>query len=105
MKRIINGRRYDTDKAIEIGHSSYNGSRSDFQWWSASLYKTPRAGRYFLAGQGNGMSRFATRHPGGGFSEGEGIVEMTPEDALAWAEQELGTEVVEEHFADAIEDA
>ncbi len=105
MKSIINGRRYDTDKAIEIGHSSYNGSRTDFQWWSASLYKTPRAGRFFLAGQGGPMSRFARSVDGNGWSGGEGIIPLTDEDALAWAEQELGAETVEEHFADQIEDA
>ncbi len=105
MKSIINGQRYDTEKAIEIGHSSYNGSRTDFQWWSASLYKTPRSGVYFLAGQGGPMSRWATSCDGGGWNGGEGIIPMTDNDAMAWAEQELGTEVVEEHFADAIEDA
>ncbi len=105
MKSIINGKRYDTDNAVKIGHSSYNGSRTEFQWWSASLYKTPRAGRFFLAGQGGPMSRFATSVDGGGWSGGEGIIPLTDEDALVWAEKELSSEAVEEHFADAIEDA
>jgi len=30
---------------------------------------------------------------------------MTEEDARSWAELELDTEIVEEHFADGIEDA
>ena len=105
MKSIINGTRFDTEKSTEIGHSSYNGSRTDFQWWSASLYKTPRSGRFFLAGQGGPMSRFAHSVDGGGWSGGDGILPLTSEDALAWAEKELGTETVEEHFADQIEDA
>ncbi len=106
MKSIRNGKRYDTETAIEVIHSSYTGSRSNFQWWEATLYKTPRAGRFFLAGKGNGMSRFATRHPDGGFSEGEGIIPLTKEDALEWAEQEnLDIDTFELYFMEMIEDA
>ncbi len=105
MKSIINGKRYDTDKAIKVGHSGRGGSRSDFSWWEATLYKTPRAGRYFLAGEGGAMSRWAHRFPDGSRGGGDGIVPLTDADALAWAEQELGSETIEEHFADQIEEA
>src|SRR5208337_3515187 len=47
MRAVINGLRYDTDKAVLIGEAGYSGSYSDFQWWEAGLYRTPRAGRYF----------------------------------------------------------
>ena len=106
MKAIIDGKRYDTEKAIEIGHSSHNGSRTDFQWWSASLYKTPRAGRFFLAGQGNGLSRFATSVDGGGWTSGESIIPLTDADALAWVEQKgFDSATIEKHFSDQIDDA
>jgi hypothetical protein len=105
MKAIIDGKRYDTEKAIEIGHSSYNGPGNDFQAWSGSLYKTPRAGRYFLAGEGGPMSRWASSVDGGGWSSGDGIIPLTSEEALAWAEKELGSDTIEEHFGDQIEDA
>ncbi len=105
MKSIINGKRYDTDKAIEIGDGGSGGSRSDFSWWEATLYKTPRASRFFLAGEGGPMTLFKKSHPDGGWGYGGGIIPLTDEDALAWAEQELGSETIEEHFADQIEDA
>ena len=105
MKSIINGKRYDTDKAVEIGNSGSGGSHDDFKWWFATLYKTPRAGRFFLAGEGGPMTLFKRSHPDGGWGYGGGIIPMTNDDALAWAEQELGAETVEEHFADQIEDA
>ncbi len=108
MKSIINGKRFDTENAIEIGRSSYSRDGiGDFKWWSATLYKTPRAGRFFLAGEGGPMTRWARSAGEGSWtsSAGEGIVEMAPEDALAWAEQQLDPETIEEHFADAIEDA
>ncbi len=105
MKSIINGKRYDTDTAIEIGYSSSGHRHDDFKWWEATLYKTPRAGRFFLDGKGGPMTLFKKSHPDGGWGYGGGIIPLTDADALAWAEQELGAEVVEEHFADAIEDA
>ena len=105
MKSIINGKRYDTDKAIEIGFADAGCSRTDFKWWTASLYKTPRAGRFFLAGEGGPMTVFKRSHPDGGWGYGGGIIPMTDNDAMAWAERELGAETVEEHFVDQIEDA
>ena len=108
MKSIINGRRYDTDKAIEIGSSSFSREGiGDFKWWEATLYKTPRAGRYFLAGKGGPMTRWAKSSAMGTWTNSGymSVVEMAPEDALAWAEQELSPGAIEEHFADLIEDA
>ena len=58
MKAIINGLRYDTDKATLIGEASH-GYASDFQHWEAGLYKTPRSGRFFLAGSGGPMTRWS----------------------------------------------
>lgn len=105
MKSIINGKRYDSETAVLVGRGCYNGPRTDFQWWDAGLYKTPRAGRFFLAGEGGGLSVFKSHLDGGGFCEGSGIVPLTATDALTWAEQELDPEAIEEHFGDLIEDA
>ncbi len=105
MKSIINGKRYDTEKAILVGAADSGGSYTDFSHWWAELYKTPRAGRFFLAGEGGPMTRWARSTGQNSWGSGEGIIPMTDEDALAWAEQELSAETVEEHFADLIEDA
>lgn len=105
MKSIINGKRYDTEKAVVIGDASSGHGHSDFKWWVATLYKTPRAGQFFLSGEGGPMTLFKRSHPDGGWGYGGGIIPLTDNDALEWAEQELGAETVEEHFADQIEDA
>jgi len=110
MKAIINGKRYDTEKAILIGESGSGGntSHSDFRWWHAGLYRTPRSGAYFLAGTGGGMTRFSPRHRSAGqnaWSGGEAIIPITREQALEWAEAELRPEAIDEHFSDLIEDA
>jgi hypothetical protein len=105
MKAIINGVRYDTEKATLIGEAS-EGNRGDFGRWEAGLYVTPRAGRYFLAGEGGPMSRYA--RPGdqpGAWRSGERIEPLSREMAFAWAQDNLPVQVVEAHFGDLIEDA
>jgi hypothetical protein len=104
MKKIINGLRYDTEKAIFIGDYENGLGRTDFRNWSATLYRTPRSNRYFLAGEGGPMTRFA-RSAGNMSSGGDGLFPMTKQEALEWAEQYLDSETIEEHFGDAIEDA
>lgn len=104
MKAIINGKRYNTDKAILVGETGSSLSRSDFGWWEAGLYKTPRSGAYFLAGQGGPMTRWS-KSVGNMTSGGEGIHPLDREEALEWAERYLDEAAVEEHFGDIIEDA
>jgi hypothetical protein len=105
MKAIINGLRYDTESAIEIGNA-WHGNRGDFHRWDATLYRTPRAGRYFLAGEGGPLTEFGRGSLGqGGRSAGSRIIPMTVYEAREWAEQNLGTAAIEAHFADEITDA
>ena len=104
MKKIINGLRYDTEKAIEVGSYSSGHTASDFQGWIATLYKTPRSGRFFLHGHGGPMTRFAEHH-GDSITNGERIVLMSKGEALEWAEQYLNADIIEKHFSDSIEEA
>jgi len=109
MKKIIEGVRYDTEKAILIGE--YDNlcagvdSVTDFGYWEAGLYVTPKAGRYFLAGEGGAQTQFSRSIGQNSWSGGEGIIPMTKAEALAWAERYLDEDVVEEHFADMLVDA
>jgi len=105
MRAVINGLRYDTDKAVLIGEAGYSGSYSDFQWWEAGLYRTPRAGRYFLAGSGGPMTRWARSIGFNGRTGSSGVFPMTPEEAREWAERYLIVDEVEKGFAEAIQDA
>jgi hypothetical protein len=104
MKSIINGKRYDTEKAVLIGEASY-GNYGDFSRWEAGLYKTPRSGAYFLAGEGGPMTRWARKVDASSWTGGEGVLPMERDEALAWAEQHLSADEIEKHFGDAIEDA
>jgi len=107
MKKTINGLRYDTGNAIEVGgysHGNYSDS-GDFSHWSAILYRTPRSGRFFLYGNGGAMTRFAKHSPFGGSCGGSKLIPMSDKEALAWAEKYLDQETIDEHFADMVEDA
>lgn len=110
MKAIINGVRFDTEKAIEIGTGGSHGdvSVTDFSFWTATLYKTPRSGRYFLAGRGGARSMFSRSAGQNAWTGGEAIIPFESEEAaFKWAQEELGydQDVIEEHFGHLIEDA
>lgn len=105
MKAIINGLRYDTSKATFIGEASH-GYSGDFSHWYARLFCTPRAKRYFLAGEGGPMTRWARSGPQQNETRGSsGIIPLDREQALDWAEQHLTTEEVEAAFSQSLEDA
>lgn len=106
MKKVIGGLRYDTEKAIEVGthyHGNHPGS-GNFSHWFATLYKTPRSGKFFLHGEGGPMTQFATCNAHG-ISSGEDIIPLSAAEALRWAEQFLKADDIEEHFSDSIQDA
>jgi len=97
MKKIINGKRYDTDTAKEMASWSNNRSYRDFGWCSETLY-IKRTGEYFLAGEGGPMSRYAESTGSNSWSGGEAIRPMSEAEARDWAEQHLGGEKYEAIF-------
>lgn len=105
MRKVINGLRYDTEKATKIGTAEYHGSCTDFQYWEATLYRTPRSNRFFLAGHGGPMSRFSQSIGQNQWGGGEDLIPMSHGEALEWAEQHLDADEIEKHFGDILEDA
>ena len=57
MKKIINGKKYDTATAHECGTWSNAGSWRDFSHIEETLYRK-RTGEFFLFGEGGPMTRF-----------------------------------------------
>lgn len=96
MKKIINGRRYDTDTAKLVG-SFESGYIGDFDWKEEKLYQKT-TGEFFLAGRGGAKTRWASRTIDG-FSSGDGILPLTFEEAREWAEAHLSTDEVEKLFS------
>lgn len=96
MKKIINGKRYDTEKAEYIGEASYSNP-GDFNHWTEELYRK-RTGEYFLYGAGGPSSKYAVRVELNSWSGGEKLVPITYEEAKEWVEKYLEADKYEELF-------
>lgn len=95
MKRIINGRRYDTDTA-KLAGGYKTGFIGDLDWRSEQLFRKS-TGEFFLAGRGGAKTRWASRTIDG-FSSGGGILPLTFDEAREWAEEHLSVKDVENLF-------
>ena len=85
MKRVIDGKRYDTATAVKIAAWDNGLYSNDFGWCEESLYRT-KNGNYFLAGEGGPMSGYSQSCGNNSYSGGEGIQALTPDEALEWLE-------------------
>lgn len=103
MKKVINGRRYDTEKATKVGEGSASCSVTDFSYWTEELYQK-RNGEFFLHGQGGPMTRYARRIDTNSWSGGEELLPLTADDAKAWAERNLDADEYEAIFGEVAED-
>lgn len=104
MRKIIDGKVYDTETAQLIGSGGGTAYPRDFHYYHESLYRT-RKGAYFLAGEGGALSHYSRPAYGGGSCGGEGIIPISAEDALEWAQNHLDAGDIEAHFGDLIEEA
>ena len=102
MRRIIQGKAYDTNTATRVADWDNGHNTSDFQYCNEELYKTPR-GAWFLFGEGGAMSTYRSHH-GNNTGWGEQIMPYTPEQAREWLEQRDKTDELEEYFG-KVEDA
>jgi hypothetical protein len=103
MKRVIDGKRYDTDTAQRIAGAESSCNPGDFRYWEETLYRTKR-GAYFIHGEGGAMSRWSRPVGSNGQTGGEGIEVLTEDEARQWCENRgIDADVIAEFFE--IEDA
>lgn len=103
MKKIINGKVYNTETAECVAEYSNGGGWRDFKHFEEELYRK-KTGEFFLHGQGGPMTRYAEACSTGGWSSGEKIVPLSYEDAQKWAETNLDADEYEEIFGEVVED-
>lgn len=101
MKKIINGKKYDTETAKVLASTSFL-SRNDFGFFCEGLY-IKRTGEFFLAGEGGPASKYAHRCDDGGFDGGEKIFPLTEEEAREWAESNMTVDQYESVFGEVEE--
>lgn len=103
MKKIINGKVYDTEKAQCVGGWSNGQYTSDFSYCSEDLYKK-RTGEFFLYGEGGPMSKYAESCGNNSWSGGAKIIPLSYKAAQEWAEEHLNGEEYESIFGEVEED-
>lgn len=87
MRKIIDGKAYDTETADLICSLSPVGySRSDFRWEDTSLYRTKK-GRFFIAGEGGALSRWARSIGDNGHGPGDGLTLVDDDEARSLVER------------------
>lgn len=102
MKKIINGKLYNSETAKLLGEDSYSHP-GDLAYWSEELYQK-RTGEYFLYGQGGPMSRYAQTTGQNEWSGGEQIQPLSVDAARKWAEKHLRADEYETIFGEITED-
>lgn len=102
MKKIINGKMYNTDTAQELGFNSNSGDWRDFSHYCETLYRK-RTGEFFLCGEGGPMTKYAVSVGQNQWSGGSRIMPMSWDEARAWAEENLASDEYESIFGEVVE--
>ena len=102
MKKIINGRRYDTETAKLVGYTSYS-TPGDLYYWCEDLY-LKRTGEFFIHGQGGPMSKYSECLSEDEWGYGHEIKPLSLEEAQEWVEKYLGADEYEALFGKVEED-
>lgn len=103
MKKIINGKLYNTETAQEVSSYSTNDSWSDFSHVEETLYKK-RTGEYFLFGEGGPASKYARRVESNSWSSGSAIIPLSYDDAKQWAGNHMDADDYMKEFGPVTED-
>ncbi len=90
MKKVIDGKLYNTETAEFIGYWDNGQSPREFTFCSETLYRT-KSGRYFIHGEGHANSMYGVWHGNSG-GWGEQIRPYTAAEARKWAEEHLDAE-------------
>lgn len=86
MKKIINGKKYDTETAKELYCASNGYTRRDFGFAEETLFRK-KTGEYFIYGNGGAASRWAERVDDHTRCGGSGIEPITEAEAREWVEK------------------
>jgi len=103
MKKIIDGKKYDTEKASVVAEWCNHYPSNDFKSCEETLYRTDK-GNWFLHGEGGAMSRYAEAY-GNSVSGGADIIAMTHDEAYGWLVDHGETEDAERYFPEKVEEA
>lgn len=90
MRKIINGKAYDTETAKFLASRDNGVSPTDFSYTEETLY-IKKTGEYFLYGESNANGKYS-RLEYGMYCGGENIIPLTKEEAMEWVERRANDE-------------
>jgi hypothetical protein len=93
MKKIIDGKTYNTETAERLHHTNEGGYPGNYEGFEETLYITKK-GTHFLHGIGNANSRYADRRPPGR-SPGEDIKVLSKREAIDYFKEQYRKEFEE----------
>ncbi len=85
MKKIINGKMYNTETARHIANWGNGCSYSDFNYCEEDLYQK-KTGEFFLHGRGGARSSYAESCGQNTWTGGSDIIPLTKESTQDWLE-------------------
>lgn len=103
MKKIINGKVYDTATAREMDVWASSCDVSDFHYYRETLFQK-KTGEFFLFGEGGPMSKYAESCGQNKWSGGSRIIPLSYAAAQEWAEEHLDGDDYEKIFGEVVED-
>lgn len=104
MKKIINGKSYNTETATLIGEYYTRHSCDDFHYYEEGLYLTAK-GAWFISGRGGALSKYSRPCGGNGSCGGDGLEPISEKEAQEWLEEHDFVDELEQHFSNSIEEA
>lgn len=103
MKKIINNKVYDTERARKVGTWCSAELPNDIQYTEETLYRK-KNGEYFLHGFGGPASVYRAAAALDGFISGEKVLPLSFDQARQWAEIHLTADEYEAAFGPVQED-
>lgn len=97
MKKVLNGKLYDTAKAQRLASWENIQDVRSFNHMEETLYRK-RTGEFFLHGCGEARTKYAKRYDDNLWGHGEEIIPLTVKAAQEWAEEHLDVDDYEKIF-------
>lgn len=103
MKKVINGRKYDTDTAREIAYWNNGRSDRDFSLIEKTLYRK-KTGEFFLYIYGGPETEYGSEEPSGqSWTGGSRIEPISYDTGIKFAEENMSADKFEKEFGEVSE--
>ena len=102
MKKVVDNKLYDTEKAVLVAEYSNGLSRGDFNHLYEDLYITSK-GQFFLHCEGGPLTKYTEKS--GNYRYGvETIILCTTQEAYEWLIEHNKVEAIEQYFSNQIQE-